>query len=77
MADEPDNPFTDVQLDRFDEVWAELDRRGLAPPMRHAANTAAGIDHPRSRYDLVRVGIGIYGLAPAPALADRVDLVPA
>ncbi len=77
VADEPENPFTDVQLDRFEDVWAELDRRGLAPPMRHAANTAAGMDHPRSRYDLVRAGIGIYGLAPSPALAGRVDLVPA
>jgi alanine racemase len=77
VADEPANPFTDVQLDRFDAAWAELDGLGLAPPLRHAANTAAAIDHPRSRYDLVRVGIGLYGLAPAPALADRVDLVAA
>ncbi len=76
VADEPGNPFTDVQLDRFEEVWAELERRGLAPAMRHAANTAAGIDHPRSRYHLVRAGIGIYGLAPSPALEGRLDLVP-
>jgi alanine racemase len=77
VADEPDNPFTDIQLDRFDEVAAELDDLGLAPRIRHAANTAAAIDHPRSRYDLVRIGIGLYGLAPAPSLADRVPLEPA
>ncbi len=77
VADEPGNPFTDVQLDRFDAAWAGLVERGLAPPLRHAANTAAAIDHPRSRFDLVRVGIGLYGLPPAPALADRVDLVAA
>ncbi len=75
VADEPANPFTEVQLDRFEEVWADLDRRGLAPPLRHAANTAAGVDRPRSRYDLVRAGIGIYGLSPSPALAGRVELV--
>ncbi len=77
VADEPANPFTDVQLDRFDEVTAGLQRAGLEPPMRHAANTAAALDHPRSRYDLVRVGIGTYGIAPSPALAGRADLHPA
>lgn len=77
VADEPDNPFTEVQLDRFDEVAAELEAAGLVPRLRHAANTAAAIDRPRSRYDLVRSGIGIYGISPAPALDGRVDLHPA
>jgi len=77
VADEPGNPFTDEQLERFERVGAELDAAGIAPRMRHAANTAAAIDHPRSRYDLVRAGIGIYGISPAPALDGRVDLHPA
>jgi alanine racemase len=77
VADEPGNAFTDVQLDRFDEAVAELEGAGLAPPMRHAANTAAALDHPRSRYDLVRAGIGVYGISPAPALDGRLDLQPA
>jgi alanine racemase len=77
VADEPANPFTDEQLDRFDQVAADLQQAGLEAPMRHAANTAAALDHPRSRYDLVRVGIGTYGIAPSPALAGRADLRPA
>lgn len=77
VADEPDNPFTDVQLDRFDAVVAHLDAEGLRPPILHAANSAAAIDHPRSRYDLVRAGIAVFGIAPAPSLADRVPLRPA
>ena len=77
VADEPGHDFTDLQLDRFEAVLADLDRVGLKPPMRHAANSAAAIDHPRARYDLVRAGIAIYGIAPSPALADRVDLHPA
>jgi alanine racemase len=76
VADEPDNPFTDRQLDRFDEVVAELEAAGLRPPMLHAANSAAAIDHPRSRYDLVRIGIALYGIPPSPALAGRVPLRP-
>ena len=77
VADEPANPFTDEQLDRFDQVAAELAAAGITPRMRHAANTAAAIDHPRSRYDLVRAGIGVYGISPAPALDGRIDLRPA
>lgn len=77
VADEPGNPFTDQQLDRFDEVVARLDARGLRPPLLHAANSAAAIDHPRARLDLVRVGIASYGLAPSPALEGRMDLRPA
>jgi alanine racemase len=77
VADEPDNPFTDEQLDRLDEITGALREVGLAPPMFHAANSAAAIDRPRSRRDLVRCGIAVYGLAPSPALAGRVDLQPA
>lgn len=77
LADEPGEPFTDVQLDRFEEVVAELDAAGLRPPMLHAANSAAAVDHPRARYDLARVGIAIYGISPSPALSDRLPLRPA
>ena len=77
VADEPENPFTDVQLDRFDAVIAELADAGINPPIRHAANSATAIAHPRGRYDLVRTGIAVYGIAPAPGLADGLGLHPA
>ncbi|MEZ5183523.1 MAG: alanine racemase [Acidimicrobiales bacterium] len=77
VADEPGNPFTDVQLARFDAVLDDIARAGIAVPCQHAANTAAAIDHPGARRDLVRVGIGLYGIDPSPALAGRVALAPA
>jgi alanine racemase len=77
VADEPGNPFTTHQLARFDAVLADLEAAGIEVPCTHAANTAATIDHPQARRDLVRCGIGIYGLDPAPALAGRGALVPA
>ena len=76
-ADEPDDPFTDAQLDRFDAVLADLEAAGLRPPLTHAANSAAGASYPRARHDLVRCGISVYGLAPAPALEGSLDLRPA
>lgn len=66
VADDPADPFTDLQLDRFDDAVATLEQAGHRPAMRHAANSAVALLHPRGRYDLVRVGIAIYGYPPAP-----------
>ena len=77
VADEPDNPFTDVQLDRYDTVLKELSDAGIFPSIRHSANSATAIAHPRGRFDLVRIGIAVYGISPAPGLADTLDLRPA
>jgi alanine racemase len=77
VADEPDNPYTAMQLRAFDDVLVELRKAGLRPSLVHTANTAAAIAFPQSRRDLVRAGIGIYGVAPAPALDGLIDLQPA
>ena len=77
VADEPENDFTATQLDRFERIRATLARRGVLPDFVHAANSAGLLAHPASRYNLVRCGIAVYGIAPDPALADRADLRPA
>jgi alanine racemase len=77
VADEPENPYTVEQLARFDEVLAELRARGLPTGTVHASNTAGAIDRPAARYDMVRIGIGLYGIAPADELEGRVALRPA
>lgn len=77
VADEPDDPYTARQLDLFDDVLERLAAEGIEPPVRHAANSAAAIAHPESRFDLVRCGIAIYGVAPSTTLADAAPLVPA
>jgi len=69
VADDPDDPFTGLQLDRFDDVVATVRRLGLEPRQLHAANSAGAIAHPRSRYDFVRCGIASYGYAPSAAVA--------
>ncbi len=65
-ADEPGNPSIDAQLTAFKEALAVAERAGIAPPVRHIANTAAALDVPQARYDLVRIGGGCYGLATLP-----------
>ena len=76
IADEPDDPYTSEQLARYDDVLAQARERDLTFPWRHAANSAGALYHPSARYDVVRVGISVYGIAPNPRLR-TVDLRPA
>jgi alanine racemase len=76
VADEPDNPYTAEQLARFDAVRARLAKRGDRPEIVHAANTAGALAFAAARYDLVRPGIGIYGIAPVAELESRAHLTP-
>jgi alanine racemase len=52
------------QLERFERGCSVLRAHGLEIPRRHAANTAATLAHPAARFDLVRPGIGLFGMAP-------------
>ena len=65
-ADELNNPATDNQINKFDEVLKQLDKAGIKPGLIHAANSAASIYYPDSWYGAVRPGIAIYGLDPSP-----------
>ncbi|MGH9276335.1 MAG: alanine racemase [Acidimicrobiales bacterium] len=76
VADDPDATFTTAQLARYDAVLAQLGAAGIDVPLRHAANSAAAIAHPAARYDLVRCGIAVYGIPPAPALDGMAALEP-
>jgi alanine racemase len=77
VADEPDDDYTQGQLERFAAVRAELATMGVDPHPVHTANSAAAIGFPDARFDLVRVGIAIYGVLPAPGLGADLGLRPA
>ncbi len=77
VADEPARPDTEEQRARFEAVLSELRGSGLEPGIVHACNTAGTIAFPNARYDMVRAGIGVYGIAPAPVLEGCVPLQPA
>jgi alanine racemase len=66
-----------AQARRFDQALAALRSAGVAPPRAHAANSAATLDWPQTHYDLVRVGIAMYGLRPSPAVRLPEGVLPA
>ena len=67
-ADEPDPRFTDHQFELFESILSELNRIGVMIPLRHADNSAGLLAHPLTILDMVRPGIVLYGLLPAPGI---------
>ncbi len=76
VADE-DPEFTAIQIQRFEGVLERLRAAGIESGVRHAGNTAGALAFPEARYDMVRVGLGLYGMHPAPGIGADVDLHPA
>jgi alanine racemase len=77
VSSDPNDPFTQVQLDRFREVAGRLSAAGIRPRYLHAASSATIMARPESHLDLVRLGLAMYGLYPGPELRGMVELRPA
>jgi len=63
-ADVPAHPSVARQLAVYETALEIATSAGLRPVVRHLANSAGALGVPASRYDLVRIGIAMYGLSP-------------
>ena len=75
-ADDPDPTVLQQQQERFRTAIAKLQTAGIALPKLHLANSAATLTDAALHYDLVRIGLAIYGIYPAPHLKKTVALKP-
>jgi alanine racemase len=79
-ADAPERDAGDLtrqQQQRFAQVLAELQDQGLDPGCRHLANSAGTLRSSALHFDLVRVGLALYGHRPAAHLGSALSLRPA
>ncbi|MCB0162867.1 MAG: alanine racemase [Anaerolineae bacterium] len=76
-ADEADLTQTFDQLSNLHQLLDQLEQAGLRPPLVHAANTAGLLNVPEGRFDMVRPGIGIFGLPPSKTTPLPVGFQPA
>ena len=81
-ADDPSdagNASTASHVRIFEEGLAILADAGITPRIRHLSATSGILWHPEAHYDMVRAGIGLYGLSPDPsvATAEELGLIPA
>ena len=67
--------YTLKQINNFLEVTAYAESLGMSF-IRHASNTAATARFPEAHFDMVRIGIGLYGIHPCSATNELVKLQP-
>ena len=75
-ADEKDKTFALLQKARFDAFIGLLESRGVSIAIKHISNSAAAIDLD-CNYDMVRMGIALYGMYPSDEVEKKLDLSPA
>ena len=68
--------FSETQLAVFLKTAEEIKTAGGSTGLLGIANSAAAIDYPASRLDMIRTGIMLYGSYPAPHLRRSVELKP-
>lgn len=65
-SDRADLNCLDQQLAIFNRIIADLERHKIVVPLKHTANTAAITAKAITHFNMVRVGIGAYGMWPSP-----------
>ncbi len=74
-ADDPEaDTYTHAQLDRFEACLATARQVGLGEVLVHASATSGALRFARARYDMVRAGLGLWGIYGSPALEQALEL---
>ena len=63
-ADEPDEKMNKEQLATFEDRIKSLATAGISPEFIHIANSAASLTNKGAHKNIIRWGIGLYGLSP-------------
>ena len=53
--------YTRLQIKRFKETVEFLENRGFKFKIKHCSNSAGAVDYPEATFDMVRLGIVLYG----------------
>lgn len=76
-ADETDKTFSHTQKERFLQFIHGLKQLGYSIPIKHIDNSAGVMELDDDEFDMVRLGIAMYGLYPSEEVRHTVDLRPA
>jgi len=64
-SDNTSSEYTQIQIKRFDDVIDKLEKNNITFKYKHISNSAGNIFYDNSKYNLVRVGIMLYGFFPS------------
>ncbi len=76
-ADMADKSTSELQLNRFCAFIKKCEENGINIPIKHICNSA-GISEFNEHFNMVRMGISLYGLYPSDEIdKSKIDLIPA
>lgn len=75
-ADKLSSDYTEKQYTVFSSLLDSLNTQNIDVGIRHCCNSAAILNFPHMKLDMVRAGIILYGLMPSPEVKDD-NLIPA
>jgi len=64
-AESKNQIYTNQQTVKLKEIVNDLEKSGIKPPLVHAGCSASTINNPNTFFNLVRVGISLYGFWPS------------
>lgn len=73
--EEYNDDYTNQQFDYFDEAYIILAEKLGYRPMRHVLNSAGILRFPEHQYEMVRAGMGVYGIEPAGIQREKFELI--
>jgi len=76
-ADDPEDPKTLEQIDRFLIAASVFEKLGVSTPLRHIANSGGVLYFPQSHLDIVRPGLILYGVYPEQSCPRILEVKPA
>jgi len=59
---EEDKDFTQIQIDEFRSICTEVESTIKTPFLKHILNSSGIINYPEAQFNMVRLGIGLYGI---------------
>ena len=77
VADETDKNETFTQVSKFKKVVDALESNNISIPIKHVSNTAGTIDLKELGFNMVRIGIGLYGCYPSNEVSIDSNITPA
>jgi len=70
-----EDSFTKNQIQKFISICQKIDTQISYPYLKHVLNTAGIVRFPEAQFDMVRLGLGLYGFCPLPEIQQQLQSV--
>ena len=73
--DKKEDKFTAIQIDKFEKLSSLILKEFDYPILKHILNTSGILLHTDAQFDMVRIGIGLYGIGRFPSTEHKLEPV--